>query len=91
MSVLLVDEVPRVTASAAKRGVWQRLVRAVDAYCAHRSKWMLPAAALRRSRREMNRCRRLVRKPAAVRVEVGAGGAAPPKTGPSNDQACGTF
>ena len=73
MSVLLVGEVPRVTASAAKRGVWQRLARAVDAYCARRSKQMVPGAALRRSRREVNRCRGLVRKPAAVRIEHSAG------------------
>ena len=73
MSVLLVGELPRVFASAAKRHVWQRLARAVDAYCAQRSKRMVPGTALRRSRREMNRCRRLVRKPAAVRVGDAAG------------------
>jgi hypothetical protein len=73
MSVLLVGELPRVFAGVAKRGVWQRLARAVDAYCAERSKRMVPGTALRRSKREMNRCRRLVRKPAAVRIEDSAG------------------
>jgi hypothetical protein len=73
MSVLLVGEVPLITASAAKRGVRQRLARAVDAYCAQRSKRMVAGAALCRSRRDMNRCGRLVRKPAAVRIEDGAG------------------
>jgi hypothetical protein len=74
MSVLLVGEVPRVFAGVAKRGVWQRLARAVDAYCAQRSERMVAGAALCRCRREMNRCRRLVRKPAAVRTEDDAGG-----------------
>jgi hypothetical protein len=69
MSVLLISERPRV---AAKRSVWRRLAQAVDAYCARRSKQMVPGPALRRSRREMNRCRRLVHKPVAIRIEDGA-------------------
>lgn len=72
MSVLLVGEVPRVAAHAAKRSVWQTLARAVDAYCARRSKQVVQGPALRRSRRDMNRCRRLVHKPVAVRFEAGA-------------------
>jgi hypothetical protein len=72
MSVLLVGKLPRVIASAEKGSVWQGLAQTIDAHCAQRSGRM-PGASLRNFRREMNRCRRLAGKPAAVRVEPDAG------------------
>ena len=69
MSVLLVGEGPRVAAWAVKWSIWRRLARAVDACCARRSKQMVPGRALRRSRRDMNRCRRFVHKLVAVHIE----------------------
>jgi hypothetical protein len=74
MSVFPIDGSPLVFAGAVKQGVWRRLAQAIDAYCTQRSKLTVPGAALCRCRREMNRCRRLVRKPPAARTGDGAGG-----------------
>jgi hypothetical protein len=63
MSVFPNSETSDVFADAAKRGVWQRLSQAVDVYCVRRSKRAVPDIALRRSKCEMVRCRRLVRDP----------------------------
>jgi hypothetical protein len=41
-------------------GFWQRFARALDGYLRDRSRQALPATVLRRSRRDINRCRRLV-------------------------------
>jgi hypothetical protein len=41
---------------------WRRLARMLDDYLVGRAKRAVPAAALRRSRHEIDRCRRLMRK-----------------------------
>jgi len=68
MSVLPADEPPRMFGGAAKPGFWHRLAQALDARFEYRSKRAMPAAALRRSRRDIERCRQLLRK--GVRVPV---------------------
>ena len=70
MSVLAADELPRAFEGVAKPGFWQRLARALDASFANRSKRAMPIDALRRSRRDIERCRRLVRRD--VRLPVGS-------------------
>ena len=72
MSVVPVGETSDVFAGAAKRGVWQKLAQAVNAYCAQRSKRMVSDIVLRRSKRQIARCRRLVRKTPSPRIEGGA-------------------
>jgi hypothetical protein len=62
MSVLAADERPRAFEVTAKLGFWQRLARALDASIANRSKRAMPVAAFRRSRRDIERCRRLLRR-----------------------------
>jgi hypothetical protein len=69
MSVFPLEESALVLAGAAKRGVWRRLAQAIDAYCVQRSKRIVSDATLRRSKREVARCRQLMRKPSAMRVE----------------------
>ena len=74
MSVLAADELPRAFEGVVKPGFWQRLARALDASFANRSKRAMPVDALRRSRRDIERCRRLLRRD--VRVPVGSHSAA---------------
>ena len=62
MSVLAADERPRAFEGAAKPGFWQWLARALDASFANRCKSAMPIATLRRSRRDIERCRRLLRR-----------------------------
>jgi hypothetical protein len=69
MSVVAVDDLPSACEGAAKTGFWQRLARALDASFANRSKRAMPVDAFRRSRRDIERCRRLLRS--GVRVPVG--------------------
>jgi hypothetical protein len=69
MSVLAADELPHAFEGVVKRGFWQRLARALDASFANRSKRAMPVDALRRARRDIERCRRLLRRD--VRVPVG--------------------
>jgi hypothetical protein len=73
LSAFPVGETSDVFAGAAKRGVWPKLAQAVDAYCARRFERTVSDIALRRSKRDLARCWRLVRKPAAVRIGGGAG------------------
>ncbi len=71
MSVIPVDEPPGATSIAASRaGFWQRLMAALDQHFVDRSKRAVPAVTLRRSKRDMDRCRRLMRKAAAVPSEA---------------------
>ena len=67
MSVLVADERSRAFEGAAKPGFWQRLARALDASFANRSKRAMPVDALRRSRRGIERCRRLLGRDVRVR------------------------
>jgi hypothetical protein len=66
MIVLAGDERPRAFEGAAKPGFWQRLARALDASFANRSKHAMRVDALRRSRRDIVRCRRLLRRDVRV-------------------------
>jgi hypothetical protein len=83
MSVLPVGETSGVFARAAKRGVWQKLPQAVDAYCERCFERTVSDIALRRSKREIARCRRLVQNLPRCASEVTPAGAAAPNTGPS--------
>jgi hypothetical protein len=69
MSVLAADEVPHSFEGGMKPGFWRRLARALDASFANRSKRAMPIDALRRSRRDIERCRRLLRRDVRVPVE----------------------
>jgi hypothetical protein len=63
MSVLPIDEPPDATIGAPGReGFWQRLGQALDAYLVDRSRRVVPAAVLRRSRHDIARCRRLMHR-----------------------------
>ena len=67
MSVVPVDEPPGVT--AAKRGrFWRWLAQTLDQHFAARSKRAVPAAILRRSKHDIDRCRRLMRKNALTPI-----------------------
>jgi hypothetical protein len=70
MSVVAADELRHAFEGVLKRGFWLRLARALDASLANRSKRAIPTDALRRSRRDIERCRRLLRRD--VRVPVGS-------------------
>ena len=67
MSVIPVDEPP--SPETKPEGFWQRLMTALDQHCVERSKQVVPAVTLRRARREIDRCRRLMRETAAVPSE----------------------
>jgi len=56
---------PSITRTAP--GFWSRLVKAFDDYLAERTKRTFPEVILRRSKREIDRCRRLVPEAAPVR------------------------
>ncbi len=69
MSVVPVDEPPGV--AATKRvGFWHRLAQTLDEHFAARSKRAVPAATLRRSKHDIDRCRRLMRKNALASVSA---------------------
>lgn len=71
-----VGETSGVFARVAKRGVWQKLAQAVDAYCARRFERTVSDIALRRSKREIARCRQLVQNLPRCASEVTPAGAA---------------
>ena len=77
MSVLAVHDLPSAFERAAKPGFWQMLARALDASFVNRSKRVMPVDALRRSRRDVERCRRLLRTGVRVPVDPHAALAAP--------------
>jgi hypothetical protein len=63
MSVVPIDERPGAAAGAATRqGLWQRLARMVDQHFADRSRRAVSPLTLRRSRYDVDRCRRLLGK-----------------------------
>ena len=68
MSVLAADELPPVFEGVVKPGFWQRLARALNASFANRCKRAIPVDVLRRSRRDIERCRRLLRRDVRARV-----------------------
>jgi hypothetical protein len=61
MSGVPVDEPPGVTA-AKREGFWHRLAQTLDQHFADRSVRAVPAATLRRSKHDIDRCRRLMHK-----------------------------
>jgi hypothetical protein len=63
-------EPPAAGNGSAKPGFWHRLALAVDAYLAQRTKKAVPTATLRRSKHEVARCRRLIRRRVAVPINV---------------------
>jgi hypothetical protein len=61
MRVIPVDKPPGPAGHLAKpRGFWQRLAQALDAYFVDRTRRAVPNATFRRSRHEIERCRRLM-------------------------------
>ena len=63
MRVIPADKPPGAAHGAARRrNFWQRLARTLDEYLAERTKWAVPDATFRRSRHEIDRCRRLMLK-----------------------------
>lgn len=72
MSVFPIDESSPVFSGVVKPGILQKLAKAIDAYCVKRSNRVVPDVTLRRSKREIARCRRLTRKSSAVRIEDAA-------------------
>ena len=63
MRVIPVDKPPGAAGGSAKpRGFWQRLAQTLDDYLAERTKRAVPDATFRRSRHEIDRCRRLMLK-----------------------------
>ena len=63
MRVIPVDKPPGAAGGSAKpRGFWQRLAQTLDDYSAERTKRAVPDATFRRSRHEIDRCRRLMLK-----------------------------
>ncbi len=63
MRVAPADKPPGAASGAAKpRGFWQRLAQALDAYFVDRTRRAVPDATFRRSRHEIDRCRRLMVK-----------------------------
>jgi hypothetical protein len=59
MSVISIDQ-------ARPPNFWQRLAEALDAYFVNRTKRAVPEAALRRSKHEVARCRRLMHRGVAA-------------------------
>ena len=71
MSAISVDEPPgRARNTAKPAGFWRSLAKMLDAYLADRTKRAVPEFALRRSRIEVARCRRLMRQHSAVEARV---------------------
>jgi len=74
MSVIPVDEPPSGTAAATKRGgFWQRLAQALDAYFVDRSMRAVSPSTFRRSKHDIDHCRRLMHKSALAPVEANLG------------------
>jgi hypothetical protein len=63
MRVIPADKAPGAAHGAARlRSFWQRLARTLDDYLAERTKRAVRDATFRRSRHEIDRCRRLMLK-----------------------------
>lgn len=69
MSVIPVDQ-PR---PASRGGFWQSLAQALDRYFVDRSRRAVPASTVRRSKHDIERCRRLMHKSALASVGPGIG------------------
>jgi hypothetical protein len=64
MSVIPVDE---------PYGFWHRFAQALDAYFADRTKRAVPEITLRRSKHEIARCHRLLRRAQAAPIKTSLG------------------
>jgi hypothetical protein len=75
-------DAPRTAAQGAAKpdGFWQRLAQALDAYFVDRTKWAVPDATFRRSRHEIDRCRRLMLKGALTPAHARVGYVSPHRT-----------
>jgi hypothetical protein len=63
----VIPEPPDAASTTAKReGFWQRLMVALDQHFVERSKRAVSAVTLRNSKRDMDRCRRLMHEADAV-------------------------
>ncbi len=71
MSVIFVDERPATIGAEKPGGFWQRLAQAIDEHFVDRATRTIPETTLRRSRHEINRCRRLMRKNSLTLVGAG--------------------
>ena len=81
MSVLPINEPPGVAASAAPRqGFWQKFAQVLEAYLGDRSRRVVPATVLRRSKHDIARCRRLMHQTAAAAVRVSESDRHPART-----------
>jgi hypothetical protein len=75
MSIIPVDEAPRAGNGATKPpDFWQSLAEALDAYFVDRSRRAVPAIALRRSKHDVDRCRRLMRNGSAMAAAASVSG-----------------
>lgn len=59
--------------AANPESFWQRFARALDGYLIDRSRQALPATTLRRSRRDIDRCRRLLHAAGVTGAEASIG------------------
>ena len=72
MRAIIVDGLPGVARVAANRSdLWHRLAQALDRHFADRSKRAVPTVTLRRSRYDIERCRRLMHKNALAPIGAG--------------------
>jgi hypothetical protein len=62
MSFIRAEEPSGVPHTATRDGFWQKLAQALDAYFVDRSRRAVPATTLRRSKHDIDRCRRLMHK-----------------------------
>jgi hypothetical protein len=66
------SEAAAAKAEARPMRFWQRLAQTFDDYLAERTKRAIPEFTLRRSKREIDRCRRLMHAGAMMPVGVNA-------------------
>jgi hypothetical protein len=59
-SILVKDGLSSANRGAISQTLWQRIARAFDNFVTRRSRQAVPATVLRRSRRDHDRCRRLM-------------------------------
>jgi hypothetical protein len=73
MSPMPTDEPPEAgNGETPAQSFWGRMGQAVDAYFAERSRRVVPATTMRRSRQELARCRRmLIDRSRAAMTEAG--------------------
>lgn len=70
----VIPESPGGASRTTKReGFWQRLMAALDQHFVERAKRAVPAVTLRNSKRDMDRCRRLMHQAAAIPSEARIG------------------